>query len=77
VRSGSRTWATPIAVRDVWFGDLPVEARVYQRDMLHQGDVIPGPAIVQEYGSTVPIPVEFVGCVDRWGNLLLTQKGQS
>jgi N-methylhydantoinase A len=39
------------------------------------GDRVTGPAIVQEYGSTVPVHPGFTCAVDRWGNLLLTQEG--
>ena len=39
------------------------------------GDVVEGPAVVQEFGSTVPIPPGFRGTVDRFGNLLLTRVG--
>ena len=36
------------------------------------GDRVPGPAVVQEYGSTLPVHPGFACAVDRWGNLLLT-----
>ncbi|WP_194896725.1 hydantoinase/oxoprolinase family protein [Catenulispora pinisilvae] len=66
----------PVEVRKVWFADEPVDASIYDRGMLRRDDVIHGPAIVQEYGSTVPVHPGFLCTVDRWGNLLLTQKEQ-
>jgi N-methylhydantoinase A len=39
--------------------------------VLRAGDVIAGPAIVQEFGSTVPVHPGFRATVDRFGNLLL------
>jgi N-methylhydantoinase A len=64
----------PAGVRAVWFDDAPVEAAIYSRRTLMHGDRIPGPAIVEEYGSTVPVHPSFTCTVDRWGNLLLTQE---
>ena len=65
----------PESVRAVWFEDQPVQTSVYDRGTLLAGDRITGPAIVQEYGSTVPVHPGFTCAVDRWGNLLLTQEG--
>ncbi|NUR62072.1 MAG: hydantoinase/oxoprolinase family protein [Catenulispora sp.] len=65
----------PAGVRPVWFGDEPVQTSVYDRSALMAGDRITGPAIVQEYGSTVPVHPGFACAVDRWGNLLLTREG--
>jgi N-methylhydantoinase A len=63
--------AEPVGVRSAWFDDAPVEAAIYDRSTLMYGDRIHGPAIVEEYGSTVPVHPGFVCDVDRWGNLLL------
>ena len=67
---------TPVEVRKVWFADEPVDAAIYDRSTLRRDDVISGPAIVQEYGSTVPVHPGFLCTVDQWGNLLLTQREQ-
>ncbi|MEY9929313.1 N-methylhydantoinase A [Catenulispora sp. GP43] len=64
--------AEPAGTRPVWFDETPVEAAIYHRSTLMHGDRIHGPAIVEEYGSTVPVHPGFVCAVDRWGNLLLT-----
>ncbi|MEY9890452.1 N-methylhydantoinase A [Catenulispora sp. MAP5-51] len=61
----------PVSVRQVWFDDEPVETAIHHRRALMQGDRILGPAIVEEYGSTVPVHPGFTCTVDRWGNLLL------
>jgi len=55
---------------DGWLATLVVD-----RERLGAGDVVQGPAVVQEFGSTVPIPPGFRGTVDRFGNLLLTRVG--
>jgi N-methylhydantoinase A len=72
VRSGGGP--EPAGVREVWFDEAPVQAAIYSRRTLMHGDRIPGPAIVEEYGSTVPVHPGFTCTVDRWGNLLLTQE---
>jgi N-methylhydantoinase A len=46
-------------------------AAIYNRDLLHPGDTLRGPALVAEYTSTI---VVLPGCrvsVDRWSNLLI------
>lgn len=63
---------TPDAVgfRRVRFDDWASVA-VYDRTALRAGDVVDGPAVVQEFGSTVPVHPGFRATVDRFGNLLL------
>jgi N-methylhydantoinase A len=46
-----------------WRPDLPV------------GTVVIGPAVVEEYGSTVPLHDGFVATVDSMGNLVITRSG--
>jgi len=60
-------------VRQVFFdhesgwSDTPV----YWRADLAPGDVVSGPAVVEEFGSTVPVHPGFRATVDRFGNLLV------
>jgi N-methylhydantoinase A len=56
------------------FFDGWVDARLHRRPDLAPGDVVVGPAVVEEYGSTVPVHPGFLATVDRWGNLLLTRE---
>jgi len=49
------------------------DATVHDRGILRAGDVVVGPAVVQEFGSTVPIHPGCRATVDRFGNLLLTR----
>ena len=67
------TGPTPSGVRPALF-DLQqgwVSTGVYQRAGLEPGDQISGPAVVEEYGSTVPVHPGFTARVDPFGNLLL------
>jgi len=59
--------------RPVFFDDV-VDTPVYWRPDLAPGDVVPGPAIVEEFGSTVPVHPGFVARVDRFGNLVVRRE---
>ena len=61
--------------RPVVFDADAVETAVYDRDRLLAGDVITGPAIVEEFGSTVPVHPGFVARVDDLANLVITAEG--
>jgi N-methylhydantoinase A len=57
--------------RPVFFDDGWTDTPTYDRPRLARGDVVPGPAIVEEFGSTVPVHPGFRATVDRHGNLLI------
>ncbi|MFP5372154.1 MAG: hydantoinase/oxoprolinase family protein, partial [Actinomycetes bacterium] len=60
--------------RQVFFDDHGwLDTPTYDRPALSPGDVVPGPAVVEEFGSTVPVHPGFVATVDAYGNLLLTR----
>ena len=59
-------------VRPVCFDDW-VDTPVYWRPDLAPGDVVEGPAVVEEFGSTVPLHPGYTATVDRFGNLLVTR----
>ena len=48
-----------------------VPTPIHQRADLPPGSVVEGPAIIEEYGSTVPLHPGFTATVDAYGNLLL------
>ena len=47
---------------------------VYWRPDLRAGDTFSGPAIVEEFGSTVPVHPGFTVRVDAFGNLVVTKE---
>ncbi|HEX6249039.1 MAG TPA: hydantoinase/oxoprolinase family protein [Nocardioidaceae bacterium] len=55
------------------FRDTPV----YWRPDLAPGQTVAGPAVVEEFGSTVPLHPGFTGTVDAHRNLIVTREGQS
>ncbi len=63
--------AAVYAEKDVFFTDRFVKARLFRRDGLVPGDVVPGPAIVTEYTSATVIPPGCVAAVDGFGNLVI------
>lgn len=48
-----------------------LDASVLDRYALRAGDVVNGPAVVEERESTVVIPPEMDGSVDSFGNLIV------
>lgn len=67
------TGATPRTSRPVDFGDGWADTPVYDRAALGAGDTIAGPAVVEEFGSTVPVHPGFRAVVDDHANLLITR----
>jgi N-methylhydantoinase A len=57
--------------RPVFFGDRRHDAPVYARERLGSGDEIAGPAVIQEFGSTLPVHPGFTARVDAHGNVVV------
>jgi N-methylhydantoinase A len=57
--------------RPVCFDDSFADTPVYRRTALAPGDRVAGPAVVEEYGSTVPLHPGFLAEVDPLGNLVV------
>jgi N-methylhydantoinase A len=68
---GTGSGGAALGTRAVHFGTW-LEAAVYDRTRLGSADTVTGPAIIQEFGATVPIPTGYTCRVDRHGNLLIT-----
>ena len=47
------------------------QAPVYDRQRLHAGNGVVGPALITEYSATTVVPADFVAHVDRQHNLVL------
>jgi N-methylhydantoinase A len=70
IRIGSGARSAVTGSRQVFFEQRD-EATIYDRSRLGCGDVVKGPAVVEEFSSTVPISPGFDAEVDRFGNLVL------
>ena len=57
----------------MWFESAYAFTEIYHRSRLLSGDVVAGPAVIEEFGSTIPVHPGFVATVDRHGNVLLTK----
>jgi N-methylhydantoinase A len=51
-----------------------MDTPTYDRPRLAPGDVVRGPAIIEEFGSTLPVHPGFAATVDAYGNVLLTKE---
>ena len=62
----------PLARRPVyWRGAGWVDCAVWRREDLPVDAAVTGPAIIEEYGATVVVPVTWRSRTDRYGNLIL------
>ncbi|MGH3379089.1 MAG: hydantoinase/oxoprolinase family protein [Actinoallomurus sp.] len=57
--------------RRVFFDDW-ADAPIYARERLEPGDVLTGPAVIEEFGSTLPLHPGFTARVDGHGNLMVS-----
>ena len=48
-----------------------LDTSIHQRSDLGAGAVVTGPAVIEEYGSTVPLHPRFTATVDALGNLVV------
>jgi N-methylhydantoinase A len=60
----------PPAHRRIYLDGGFLDAGVYQRRDLRPGDAFAGPAVVEQYDTTVLVPAGFRLRVDGWGNLI-------
>jgi N-methylhydantoinase A len=74
VAPGSGAEAARTGTRDVHV-DGWTTATLYDRARLGAGDVVEGPAVIEEFGSTIPVHPGFRAVVDGFGNVLLTRTG--
>jgi N-methylhydantoinase A len=63
--------------RQVHFGEGGgwVDTAVYDRDRLHRGARLDGPAIVEQADSTTVVPPGATAEVDAYGNLIIDVRG--
>jgi N-methylhydantoinase A len=59
--------------RRVHFDGHWTHAGVYRRERLLAGNVVEGPVVVEEFGSTLPIAPGYSGRADAHGNIVVTR----
>jgi len=62
----------PSETTTAWFDGAPLETGVFNREQLHPGDRISGPAILCEPTSTVVVEPDFNARIESRGEILLT-----
>jgi N-methylhydantoinase A len=73
VPAGSGAAAARSGTRPVWFDDTWLQADLYDRARLGADDVLHGPAVIEEFSSTVPLHPGFTARVDTFGNLVISR----
>jgi N-methylhydantoinase A len=60
--------------RQAWFlgNDRPVSTRVFDRDELNAGAVVPGPAVIEQPDTTILVYPGQRASSDRHNNLVIT-----
>ena len=66
-----RGTAKPIESAMVWIGGRRLKTSIYDRETLHHGHVLRGPAIIGEYSSTTLLPPDSICSVDAYLNLAI------
>jgi N-methylhydantoinase A len=61
---------SPVGTRDVFYEQWG-RTVIYRRGGLGAGAVVQGPAVIEEYGSTLPVHPGFTATVDDYGNLVV------
>jgi N-methylhydantoinase A len=69
-RPGSGEQAV-LKARSIFFEGEWIESNVYDRDLLHPGDSLSGPALITEYSATTVLPPGCIATVDGFGNLVI------
>ena len=70
------TETAPRSERPVFFREAGgvVSTRVFDRESLAVGQAVRGPAIIEEWSSTILVPPEWIAQTDQEGNLVLTHR---
>ncbi|MBT6537348.1 MAG: hydantoinase/oxoprolinase family protein [Rhodospirillaceae bacterium] len=62
----------PVTRRDVYWRDGGwTDCAIYRREDLALGQVVHGPTVIEEYGSTLVVAARWMAKMDKYGNLIL------
>ena len=70
--NGASAAPAPASTRLVYFGDQWVDSPIYARDQLVVGSALSGPAVIEEFGSTIVVFSGWHARVDDDLNLIMT-----
>lgn len=54
-------------------GEVYPAVKVYERACIPQGEVVPGPAVIEQPDATIVVPPEFIARVAAYGAILMTR----
>ena len=74
-RAGTALTDAYIGTRRARFDGEAVDAAVYQRERLDVGLAVKGPAVIEQLDSTLVIHPGQTARVDRFKNILITERG--
>ena len=60
-------------MRKLYFNGEYQDSTVYDRKKMKPGCEIVGPAIIEEYAASTPIPPKFTARIDRYRNIIITR----
>ena len=63
--------AALLETAEVVFREGPLPTALYNRELLHSGHRIDGPALLLQLDTTIVVPPGWGGTVDPWGNVIL------
>ena len=72
--AGKNPSAAQKRTRACWFDGRKVDTPVYDGDKLMAGNVIAGPAIIEERTTTAVVPGGFTAQVDQFKNCILQKQ---
>jgi N-methylhydantoinase A len=67
---GAERKARPASRRKIYFDGKSLDTAVFERSALAWGHEFEGPAIIDQYDTTVFVPEGFSARVDRLGNII-------
>ncbi|MBT8408758.1 MAG: hypothetical protein KJN93_03940, partial [Alphaproteobacteria bacterium] len=74
-RAGTALKDAYLGIRRARFDGEAVDAAVYQRERLDVGHAVKGPAVIEQLDSTLVIHPGQTARVDRFKNILITERG--
>lgn len=60
--------------RQVYFTGGERRSKVFVKEKLAAGNVIRGPAVIEQYDSTTLVPPRWKAAIDRWGDIMMGGK---
>ena len=59
--------------RSMFFDGEFMESTIYQREAMLPGNAIQGPAMIEEYAASTPIPPNHTAKIDEFRNIIITR----